>query len=227
MNQGWANRNLTNYLDGEMGPAGRWVMRRHLVQRPELFDECESCEAEGVIGGLMRQMRGAVAPPADLGIRLKVAVSKESSPSLWQRSKLHLRNLLEPLAVPATGGILAAVLSIWIVVASLGSAPSMFSEDVPLSFFAKAFIARPEMSDPSPFSVTEEAVVLAFIDGEGAVYDFRVIYDHNQPANPKLAAEVAKAVITSRFIPAMNFGRPVLGTMLITLRPGDSVEVRG
>ena len=105
----------------------------------------------------------------------------------------------------------------------------MFAEDVPLAFFARGFVANPEMIMPSPFGVTEETVVLAFIDGEGFVYDFRVISnDGNGMRVPaKVASRLAMALVTTRFEPATNFGRPVLGTMLITFRPADSVEVRG
>jgi hypothetical protein len=110
---------------------------------------------------------------------------------------------------------------------AVGINQRMFAEDVPLAFFNKAFVSHPQMRLPTPFTVTEETLVLAFIDGEGSVYDFQVISNHGWRPSPKLTAELASALVTTRFEPAMNFGRPVLGTMLITLRPADRVEVRG
>jgi len=226
MNTSWAKRNLAAYIDGELGPVSCWVMRQHLTYSPELYDEYEGRESVESLSALMRHL-SAVQPPAHLGTRIRLAVSHESSPRFWTRWKVHLDNLMRPLAVPAAGGVLAAVMSFITLMGSVGMTPRMFAEDVPLAFFAKAFVATPEMSMTRPFSVTEETLVLAFIDGEGAVYDFRVISNDGRRPNAKLSAELASALVNLRFEPAMSFGRAVPGTMLITLRPADQVEVRG
>jgi hypothetical protein len=226
MNTSWAKRNLAAYIDGELGPVSSWVMRQHLSYSPELYDAYEERESAESLSALMRHL-SSVQPPAHLGMRIRLAISRESSRRRWTRWRLHLDNLMRPLAVPAAGGVLAAVMSFLTLMGSVGMTPRMFAEDVPLAFFDKAFVAIPEMSIPSPFSVTEETVVLAFIDGDGDVYDFRVISNDGRRLNAKLTAELASALVTTRFEPAMSFGRPVPGTMLITLRPADRVEVRG
>lgn len=226
MTKSWAKRNLTAYIEGELGPVSCWLMRQHLTFSPELHDEYEARESAESLSALLRHL-SSVQPPADLSMRIRLAVSHESSPRFWARWKIHIDNLMRPLAVPAAGGVLAAVMSFTTLMGSVGMTPRMFAEDVPLAFFDKAFVATPEMSMPTPFSVTEETLVLAFIDGEGSVYDFRVISNDGKRPNPKLTAELASALVTTRFEPAMNFGRPVPGTMLITLRPADRVEVRG
>ncbi len=227
MNTSWAKRNLSAYVDGELGPVANWVMRQHLSHSPELYDEYEERESADSLDALMRHLSD-VQPPAHLGTRIRLAVSREFSPSSWTRWRIHLDNLMRPLAVPAAGGVLAAVMSFVTLMGSVGITPRMFAEDVPLAFFDKAFVANPEMSMPTPFSsVTEETLVLAFIDGEGSVYDFRVISNDGKRLNAKQTAELASALVTTRFEPAMNFGRPVPGTMLITLRPTYRVEVRG
>lgn len=226
MNSSWAKRNLAAYIDGELGPLANWVMRQHLAYSPQLHDEYETRESAESLSALMRHL-SAVQPPAYLRTRIQLAISRESSPRFWSRWKLHLDNLMRPLAVPAAGGVLAAVMSFVTLMGSVGIAPRMFAEDVPLAFFAKAFVATPEMSLIRPFSVTEETLVLAFIDEEGAVYDFKVISNDGRRPNPKRTRELASALVNMRFEPAMTFGRAVAGTMLITLRPADRVEVRG
>jgi hypothetical protein len=226
MSTRWAERNLDAYVDGDLGLLSRWVMRLHLAYSPELHEEYEGREAAESLGALMRHL-SEVQPPAELRTRIRLAVSRESTPRYWSRWKLHLNNLMRPLAVPAAGGFLAAVTSFMILIGSVGMGPRMFAEDVPLAFFDKAFVAYPEMSTPTPFSVTEETVVLAFIDGDGDVYDFRVISNDGRRPHPKLAAELASALVTTRFEPAMSFGRPVPGTLLITFRPADQIYVRG
>jgi hypothetical protein len=222
----WAERNIEAYVYGDLGLLSRWVMRLHLAYAPDLYEEYEAREEAESIGALMRHL-SEVQPPTGLPTRIKLAVSRESAPRRWSRWKLHLDNLMRPLAVPAAGGFLAAVTSFMILIGSVGMGPRMFAEDVPLSFFDKAFVAYPEMSMPSPFSISEETVVLAFIDGDGNVYDFRVISNDGRRTHPKLAAELASALVTTRFEPAMSFGRAVPGTLLITFRPADQVEVRG
>ena len=226
MNTRWAKQNLAAYIDGETGPVTRWAVRCWLLSSPELYEEYEERESAESLSALMWRL-SEVQPPTELATRIKVAVSRESAPSVWTSWRLHLDNLMRPLAVPVAGGVLAAVMSFLTLMSSVGNNPRMFPEDVPLAFFDKAFVAHPEMVLPTPFTVTEETLVLAFIDGEGGVYDFRVISDSGLRPSPKLAAELASALVTTRFEPAMNFGRPVLGTMLLTLRPADRVEVRG
>jgi hypothetical protein len=226
MNTRWAERNLEAYVDGDLGLLSRWLMRLRLAYSPELYEEYEGREAAESIGALMRHLC-EVQTPSDLSMRIKLAVSRESAPGYWPRWKLHLENLMRPLAVPAAGGLLAAVTSFLVLMGSVGMSPRMFAEDVPLAFFNKAFVAHPQMIVPTPFSVTEETVVLAFIDGDGDVYDFRVISGDGRRPHPKLKAELASALVTTRFEPAMSFGRPVPGTLLITFRPADSVDVRG
>lgn len=227
MNTRWAKRNVAGYSDGDLGALACWLMRLHLKYSPELYEEYEERESAESLGALMRHLSAAQPPPPSrLNMQIKLALSRECSPSFWFRWKLHLDNLMRPLAVPAAGGVLAAVMSFVMLMATVGITPRMFAEDVPLAFFDKAFVATPEMSIPTPFSVTEETVVLAFINHDGDVYDFRVIND-GRLLPPKLAAELASALVTTRFEPAMNFGRPVQGTVLITLRPADQVDVRG
>lgn len=227
MNTRWAKRNLTAYVEGETNTLSNWAMRLHLTHSTELHEEYEEVESTESLRSLMRQLNGAVEPPPDLSRRIRLAVSRESNPRFWVRWKVHLENLMQPLAVPAAGGVLAAVLSFVLLIGTVGMAPRMFAEDVPLEFFDKAFVAHPEMSIPTPFGVTEETVVLAFIDGEGQVYDFRVVSNGDERLHPKLAAQLASALVTTSFEPAMSFGVPVPGTLLITLRPADQVEVRG
>ena len=230
MNTRWAKRNVAAYVDGELGTLSCWLMRLHLTCSPELYEEYEEHESVESLGALMRHLSSdQPQPPRRLSTQIKLALSRESSPSVWSRWRLHLDNLMRPLAVPAAGGVLAAVMSFLVLMGTVGIAPRMFAEDVPLAFFDKAFVALPEMSAPTPFSVTEETVVLAYINEHGDVYDFQVISSEGRSyrPHPKLAAELASALVTTRFEPAMNFGRPVAGTVLITLRPADTVEVRG
>ncbi len=218
----WTQRNLTAYIDGELGAAARWIARRHLLSCSACYERYEDRES---LDCLMRSVSVKQAP-ANLRTRIHLALSQESGHAVWARWRLHLGNLLRPIAVPAVGGVMAAVFLFFAFISNLGITPRMFAEDVPLRYLAKAWISQPQMAVPTPFTVTEEIVVLAFIDVEGSVYDFRVIPD--QPvANPKLASELANALLTAKFEPATSFGRPVRGAALISLLPATSVTVRG
>lgn len=217
----WTQRNMAGYIDGQLGLAARSVVRWHLLSCAECYERYEDRES---LSCLMSQL--TVAPPADFRTRIHVALSQQSSMGFWERRKLHLGNLMRPIAVPAAGGIAMAVVLFFALMSNVGIMPRMFAEDVPLRFLARAWVSHPQMSVSTPFSVTEETVVLAFIDADGSVYDFRVI--PGQPgASAKLESELANALLTTKFEPATSFGRPVMGAAVIGLRPATEVTVKG
>ena len=224
MNCRWVSRNLTAYVEGELTPVSTWLMRGHL-------GGCEACfrryEGEDSLVPEVRRLQ-AIGVPANLRTKLLVALShaNERSWSLW---KVRLRNAMRPIAVPATGGVFAAVILFLGLMANFSFVPPALDADIPLTYLTRALVTGPSVSIAPSFAVASDIGVEAFVDGHGYVYDFRIIRLPGSYPEPDgiLRAQLAHALLSARFDPATRFGRPTLGRVLLSFRPTTQVHVRG
>src|SRR2546426_8032866 len=101
-------RQLPGYLDGALPGTHHALVREHVEFCSDCRDELERYRK---LSALMSRAE-RVAPPADLAVGIRVAVAKERASLGWaargkmwtSRAHLILRNILQPLALPATGG---------------------------------------------------------------------------------------------------------------------------
>ncbi len=224
MNCRFTRKHIPAYIDGELGPAFRWILRQHLGACSDCLDQYERGEA--FIESLAELQ--SVQAPASLRTQILLAVWRESE-STWERMGVRFRNWTRPIAVPATGGILSAVILFVGLMSNISFVPQDLDADIPLTYLTKTLITHPSMSVAPPFGVTEDIGVEVFIDGQGNVYDFRIIHlpSSYSAVSAKLRAELANALLAARFDPATSFGRPVLGRVLLSFRPVTHVQVRG
>jgi hypothetical protein len=213
---------MTAYIEGDLGLGPRWVLRQHLTNCPHCFQEYERQES---LISLIERVSNPL-PPADLRTRIESALSIEANRDCWSRWNLHLSNIMKPLLVPAVGGLLSAMILFFSLISNVLISRRMLADDVPLTYLAGTWVSHPRMSVPTPFGVTEDTVVLAFIDLQGGVYDFRFVPEGDY-RNAKLESEVANALVTTQFHPATSFGKPVMGAILISFTPVTRVTVKG
>lgn len=216
---------LHAYIGGELGWLSTLRLRAHLLSCQACFDEYERADT------VRRTLAHLAEPEASPRLRVRILSAVSATPfTLAERINLVRANLVRPLAVPALGGVFAALLLVGGLLAHFSLIPRNFAQDVPLTYLAKAIVADPVLAVPSPFPIEHDFVVEAFIDGSGAVYDFRVI--EGPVVEPETAAPVdhhqlANRLLTTRFEPATSFGRPVRGSVILTFGPSTSVTVRG
>lgn len=204
-------RLIAAYADGELGLASRWLVRRHLVSCERCFADYERLDG---VGHLVRSLPGP-RPPRLLRTKILLRTTGAHAPSVWPRWKVAFQNILRPLAVPATGGVMSALLLFAALIPNLWFSPRQWTEDVPLTYFAHAWISNPTVRVPSPLAVNGDITVEAFIDKQGRVYDFRLI-DLPPSEHQNIRAQLANTLLTTRFDPARSFGRPVRGRILIS-----------
>ena len=209
----WAQRNIAAYIDGELGAASRWAIRLHLERCADCFDRYDRREG---VDPLAARVPPPV-PPKSLRTEIRVALSREMArggwDKAWERFKLRLREAMEPLAIRAIGGILAAIVLFGGVMPDLWSMRPSTVDDIPLTYLARRLVAGPSLSAPAPYPLSQPTTVLAYIDMHGEAYAFDLPED--QRYDVQLRAEVANALLLSQFEPAMRFGRPVPGRVLI------------
>ncbi len=212
MNCRTERRLIADYVHDELGVGSRWLVRRHLQSCTSCFAEYERLEG---LRGIVRSLPQPRAPRS-LRTRVLLSISRADGWNFWPRLKLRVHNFLRPLAVPVTGGVFAAVFSFGLLMSHLWISPREWTDDVPLTYFANAWISDPVVRIPSPLAISGEITVEAFIDDQGRMYDFRFVQLPPLTGRDELRMQLANALLTTRFQPAMNFGRPVRGRILIS-----------
>jgi len=216
-----AKRLLPGYLDGAIRPADRVYVREHV-------GGCPSCREQ-----LERYRRLAVClshvqpaePPADLAVRIRVSAAQVSArPSfpvrVWRRATLVFENILEPLALPATGGVLTAIVAFLFTVQGilvgvpLGAVPN----DLPTTLVQPA-----RLESLAPFPVTgitdvgahgDDGLLIleATLNEQGQVVNYVILAG---PSDAAVRRQLDQLLLFSRFSPQLSFGRPTSGGRVV------------
>jgi hypothetical protein len=232
MNCRQAERRLPGYLDGALSSRDHARLREHL----SYCDGCrEQLEGYRFLSAHLAQVE-AVAPPAHLAWRIRAQASQAQAPwaamrRMWTRALLVFENILEPLAVPATGGVLTALVVFVLLVQNIvvgmplgGIVP----DDLPLNTIQPA---RLESLAPFPVSgaLTREGrqdsgvlLVEATLNSQGQVVYFKVL---SGPSSPDIERQLDQVLLFSRFRPQFSFGRPTDGGRVML--SFSEVRVRG
>lgn len=210
-------RSLPGYLDGATRAGSHSRLREHL---DSCFDCREQLERYRRLAACLAQV-GPIQPPSDLATRIRVEAARSRSPwmfarNFWDRAVLVFQNILEPLAVPATGGILTAAV-IFVLIAQnilvgmpLGAVPN----DLPLNLVQPA-----RLESLAPFSVpgvmatgghaTSGALLLEVtVNAQGEVSGYKIL---SGPNDVTVQHQLDQVLLFSRFRPELNFGRPTSG----------------
>lgn len=231
-------RYLPGYLDGalpdRLGSDAHAAIGSHL-------DACPTCRRElERYRRIQRVMSFAPrpAPPQDLGMSIRLAVTDARNSGGLQgrfrrakdRLELVLKNIFEPLALPAAGGVVFALLVFAMVYQVLGPGMpvSAATPDSPTNLLQPA---RLEVLAGFEMSRLEEAtrtggerplLVEAMVNADGQAVSYRVI---SGQVDPNVQRELDQVVLFSRFRPEMNFGRPTSGGRVVL--SFSQIRVRG
>ncbi len=209
-------KKLPGYLDGAMSTADHQVVREHL----EFCDDCRTeLERYRKLALLTARVERALPPP-DLAVKIRVTVSRQRNARSWaermlSRADLTLRNFLQPLALPATGGLVVAMLMFvfgYQVIGGgvpLGAVPN----DLPTNLLQPA---RLETLGPFPVPTLDEdeageartLVIEALVNARGEMVDYEILAG---PNNLAVRRQLDQALMFSKFRPQMSFGRPTAG----------------
>ena len=207
-------KSLSEYLDGTIDRERFSSVRFHLTycaacrRRMEQYQEVEA--------GLQSLPRRRVPP--DLALRLRVQLSRRLHRDLLSRFRVFLDNALKPLLLPASGGVLGAV----VFFALLMSVPGASLVSVPGAVIAAATPPRILALAPLNFpSGEEELVLVTHVNSAGKVLDYSVISGQSSPA---LLHRLDRMLYFSQFAPATVDGKPTEGQAVISLR---RITVRG
>ncbi|HEX9761146.1 MAG TPA: zf-HC2 domain-containing protein [Candidatus Acidoferrales bacterium] len=223
---------LAGYLDGALRARDIAPVREHL----EICSACRSeLEAFQRLSTLMARTERA-APPAGMALRIRLAArQKNEEPWLrrtWDHARLVIENTLEPLALPATGGFVTAVVMFLVLLQQLttGIPLGAVPNDKPLNFIQPAQLESlaqfpmPTMGVSLGTTIEHSVLVVeARVDSRGQLVDYQILYGPNDLA---VRRQLDQVLMFSRFRPQVSFGRPVAGTVLLTFGSSE-IRVRG
>jgi hypothetical protein len=217
---------FTEYLDGRLSGSEMLAIDAHLRNCRECAREWESLrDVQASLAEL-----GPVPEPAGLLLRIRVAVSQERPHSRGRVSAawgLAWKNTVGPFLLQATAGFLSAVLLLGTVVVLITMfAKPESAQATPDEPLGNAIAPRLLYFSNAPGSnemgaISGPVVVEVYVNGQGEVYDFRILAGPNDAAT---RSHVENVLLFSRFAPARFFGQPVRGLAVLSF---SGVSVRG
>lgn len=222
---------LSEYLDGAISGHEMQEIARHIEGRRGHGEGCAACARELAA---WRKTQGALArlgpakPPADLALRLRVAISQQNAKRnsrLLDRLALRWENSVQPLLMQVSAGFASSIILIGGIALLLGAvaAPeAVLANDEPLgALTAPHYLYSAVVPQPIETEQNTTIVVEAAIDKRGCVYDFQIVAG---PDNDRVRTQVANQLLSSVFQPASAFGVPIRSRAVLTF---SGVSVRG
>ncbi len=211
------------YLDGRASGPEMRALTRHM-------EECAGCAKEYAATRRAQELLSSLGPkqvPADLGLKLRVAISREAARARRPRFEgalVRLENALNAFMVPATGGLVSAVLFFGLLLGFFALPGELRASggDVPLMLYTGPQLERSAFGTSLGIMGDDALVVEAYVDANGRVQDYRILSqpDEAQAVLPQLK----NLLIFTTFRPALSMGKPTTGTAVLSF---SKISVKG
>jgi hypothetical protein len=211
------------YLDGRVSGAEMRSLTRHMEQ-------CAGCAREYAAIQRTQQLLASMGPkkaPADLALQLRLAISREAAQTRRRRyegAMMRLENALNAFMVPATAGLVSAVLIFGLLLGffALPAELRASSTDVPLMLYTGPQLQQSAFGTSLGNMGDDAVMVEAYVDANGRVQDYRIL---SQPDDAQaVLPELKNLLIFTTFRPALLMGRPTAGTAVLSF---SKISVKG
>ncbi len=210
------------YLDGRVSGAEMRALTRHVEQ-------CAGCEREFAAMQRTQQLLsglGSKKAPADLALKLRVAISREASAKRrsYEGVLVRLQNALDAFMVPATAGLVSAVLFFGLLLGffALPAELRASNGDVPLMLYTGPQLQQSAFGTSLGNMGDDGVVIEAYVDANGRVQDYRIL---SQPDDAQaVLPQLKNMLIFTTFRPALSMGRPIAGTAVMSF---SKISVKG
>jgi hypothetical protein len=195
------------------------------------LEVCSGCSTEFAQWRNAQSLVSSIGPakaPENLGLRLRVALSQQMANTTEQkfaRGRVRWQNSFLPLVWQISAGFASTVAllgGVGVLVGMFAYPGPALAGDEPLG---TASSPRYLYTSPEPAEGVADGnnpvVVQAFVNGEGRVYDYKII---SGSADTKTRSHLEDMLVFSVFAPAQVFRQPVRGTVLLSF---SGVSVRG
>jgi hypothetical protein len=223
MNCGEAKKLFSPYLDGQVSGREMRALSGHM-------EDCSRCAREYAAvrrTQLLLANLGSKKAPADLALKLRVAISREAAQKRHSRFEgvlVRMENALNAFMVPATAGLVSAVLIFGLLLGfiALPGQLQASSGDVPLMLYTAPQLEQ-SVFGTSLGSIGDDSVLIeAYVDANGRIQDYRIL-SQSEDAQAMLP-QVKNLLIFTTFRPALSMGRPTAGRAVISF---SKISVKG
>jgi uncharacterized protein (DUF58 family) len=217
-----ARKLMSPYVDG-------CVTRGQLAEINEHVRTCADC---GVHFASVQRTQSLVAtlgrkaPPPELALKLRVALSQEMANtrrSRWEMLRVRWENAFNAIMVPATAGLVTTLIIFGVLIGFLyAPAQVRASNDVPTMLYTPAQLRSTPFELTMGVTSAESLVVEAYVGPDGRVQDYRLL---SAPEDAQaILPQLKNMLIFTTFQPATSFGQPTSGRVILTF---SKVQVKG
>ena len=217
-------RLFSPYLDGQVSGAEMHALQKHM-------QECSGCareyaEVQRALQLVVALNRAKTKAPADLPLKLRLAISHESKQARRRRfegAMVRLSNALNAFMVPATAGVMSAILTFGLLLGFFALPRQLIaSADVPLMLYTGPQLKQ-SVFGTSLGSMGEDSVVIeAYVGANGRVEDYRILSQSD--GSKAVPPQVKNLLIFTTFSPALSMGVPIAGHAVISF---SKISVKG
>lgn len=224
MKCGEAKSLFSPYMDGAVSGTQMRVLGQHI-------DECSACAREYNLLVQTQNLLSRVGrkkAPADLALRLRVAISQEAARTrrpYFEGLRIRLENAFQAFMVPATAGLLSAVVIFAALMGLFGlpNVQAMSNNDVPLLLYTEPELQSSAFGTTVMGTVNSDSLVIeAYVGADGRIEDYRILSE--TPNTDSLLPQVKRLLIFTTFRPATTLGRPMPGRAVLSF---SKVSVKG
>lgn len=215
---------FSSYLDGAVTGTQMLGLQAHIAS-------CAGCAGEYELLLATQSMLASVGrpkAPVDLGLKLRLAISREAALSrqpAFVGVRMRLENLVNAFMVPATAGFLSALILFGIVMGYFVAPPSVQanSHDVPLIMVNSGPELQQSAFGTNLSTIDADSLVIeAYIGANGRVEDYRILA--GPETSNEILPEVKRMLVFSTFRPAMSMGVPTSGRAVLSF---SKISVKG
>ena len=218
-----AKRLFSPYLDGVLTGAEMLALQDH-------FADCAGCSGQYQSLRQTQQLLANVGRPkvpADLGLKLRLAIShevKEARQARFEGLLVRIENAFRAFMVPATAGFLSALVIFGIAMVYFVTPSTLqASNDVPLVMVHTAPEFQQSALGLTMDSIEADSLVIeALVDANGRVQDYRILSDNDE--SKEVLPQVKRMLIFTTFRPALSMGRPTASRAVLAF---SRISVRG
>lgn len=219
MTCGSVRRQSTPYVDGMLRGDERSRIAAHVR-------ECGSCASYlDDLGSIRSELRGLPppVPPARLTTTLRIVASQERQVieqrqgsrlrRMWNRWMFRLDDIMRPLTIPATGGLLSSLILFGTLAFTIGASTRNVNYEVPVLYA--------ERTDPNlvPLRIGSGEVVLTIsLDSNGRIRDYAVL-DGSDSFTGDAARLQSTNIALPQFPSVLAVAHPVSGDIRISFTP--------
>jgi len=212
---------FSDYLEGNLTGVAMQSVARHL-------GGCAKCSVEFEEWRGMQQSLaklGPARPPADLGLRIRVALSQElakTPKNALAGWKVRWENTVGPFLLQASAGLASSLVLVGTMAFLIGAfaQPAPASATDAMASSPRFLYSTVEANSGTVAGKGGPVTVEVYVDTQGRVYDYDIV---SGPDDAGTRAQLETLLLSSKFEPAQWFGQPVRGVALLSFA-GVSVQ---